>query len=126
MTAGQRKLRRVTIGVTATLTLALVIAVLTLAPMPSGGPPGSDKLYHALAFGALAFPLPLVRPRMAIYVFLCVLVYGGVIELIQPYFGRSAEWADFWADGLGAALGATAGALLSGRVLAATRRRRHA
>lgn len=103
---GRRKLRRVAIGSAVTAVLALITAVLTLAPMPSGGPSGLDKLYHMLVFASLAFPLPLVRPRLAIWVVMGVVAYGGIIELIQPTFGRQAEWADFGADGIGAAVGA--------------------
>lgn len=106
MAQGQKKLRRMAIGSAVTLVLAVIIAVLTLAPMPSGGPAGSDKLYHVLAFACLAFPLPLVRPRWTVWVILGVIAYGGVIEMIQPFFGRQAEWADLVADGVGAILGA--------------------
>ena len=107
MARGQTKLRRMAIGSAVTLVLAVIIAVLTLAPMPSGGPAGSDKLYHVLAFACLAFPLPLVRPRLAVWVILGVIAYGGMIEMIQPFFGRQAEWADLVADGIGAILGAS-------------------
>jgi len=116
VTQGQRKLRRMAIGSAVTIFLAVLIAVLTLAPMPAGGPAGSDKLYHVLAFACLAFPLPLVRPRLAIWVVFGVIAYGGAIEVIQPFYGRQAEWADLVADGIGAVVGAAAGYLLSGRV----------
>lgn len=99
------------IGVAMTVVLGAVIAVLTLAPISSSDVPGSDKLHHVLGFAALAFPLPFVRPRLALSVALGVIAYGGMIELIQPYFGRTAEWADFLADIVGAALGAALGAL---------------
>jgi VanZ family protein len=96
-----------TIGGAVTAVLAVVIAVLTLAPMPSGGPAGSNKIYHILAFSCLAFPLPLVRPRWTVWVILSVIAYGGAIEVIQPFFGRQSEWADLVADGIGAILGAS-------------------
>lgn len=106
MAQEQKRLRRMAIGSTMTLVLAVIIAVLTLVPMPAGGPAGSDKAYHVLAFASLAFPLPLVRPRWTVWVILGVIAYGGVIEMIQPFFGRQAEWADLVADGVGAILGA--------------------
>ena len=92
----------------ATLALALIIAVLTLTPVTPGpqGLPGLDKLAHVLAFGALAAPLAFAYPRHWRAVALVVLAYGGMIEIVQPYTGRSAEWADFLADGVGAFLGA--------------------
>ena len=107
MAQGQKKLRRMAVGSAVTTVLAVIIAVLTLAPMPSGGPAGSDKIYHVLAFACLAFPLPLVRPRWTVWVILSVIVYGAAIEVIQPFFGRQAEWADLVADGIGAILGAS-------------------
>ena len=77
--------------------------------------PGSDKLYHALVFAVLAFPLPVLRPHLALTVFVCVIGYGGFIEFIQPMFGRSAEVADLFADSVGAAIGVGSGLVL-GRV----------
>ena len=104
------KYRLYVIGVALTLALGVVIAVLTLAPISSKNVPGSDKLHHALAFAALAFPLPFTRPRLVFAVILSVSAYGGVIELLQPAFGRSADWADFLADIIGAIIGGAVGA----------------
>lgn len=101
------------LGSAMTLMLALIIGMLTLTPLTVSGPPGSDKVYHTLAFASLAFPLPLIRPKMALWVVGAVLAYGGSIELIQPFFGRHAEWSDLLADGLGAVFGAGAGYFLS-------------
>ena len=92
---------------TATLVLAAVLTVLTLMPpppQPSGA--GNDKLYHFIGFGALALPLCLARPQRAWAVVAGVIAFGAVIELVQPYFGRGAEWADLLADALGAATAA--------------------
>ena len=98
-----------------TLALALIIATLTLLPSPGPqGIPGLDKLAHFLAFGALAAPLAFAYPRHWRAVALAVLAYGGLIEIVQPYMGRSAEWADLLADGVGAFLGAW-GAVRIGR-----------
>jgi len=110
-------------GSAMTLALAVIIAVLTLAPMPAGGPTGSDKVYHVLAFSCLAFPLLLVRPRWAVWVIWGVIAYGGAIEVIQPFFGRQAEWADLVADGIGAVVGAVTGSVLSRYILTPPRYR---
>ena len=124
MAEGQKKLKRVAVASAATFALALIIAVLTLGPMPAGGgPAGSDKVYHILAFAALAFPLPLVRPRLTIWVALGVIAYGGAIEVIQPFVGRQAEWADLLADGIGAVVGAVTGYALSRYLLSPPRYR---
>jgi VanZ family protein len=68
--------------------------------------PGLDKLAHLLAFGAVAAPLAWRFPQHWVRVALLVLVYGGVIEIVQPAFGRGAEWGDLLADGIGAFGGA--------------------
>lgn len=104
------KYRLYLIGLTLTIMLGLVIAFLTLAPVSSRNVPGSDKLHHLLAFMALAFPLPFARPRHALPVILGVSAYGGLIEVIQPFLGRGAEWEDFIADVVGAILGGLLGA----------------
>lgn len=110
-------------AISATALLGVLIAALTLSPMEAGaGPEGVDKLYHVLAFASLAFPISIVRPRWALWVGLGVIAYGGAIEIVQPAFGREAEWVDFVADGIGAIIGATSGYFLSGRFRALSRR----
>ena len=96
----------------ATALLAAAIAWLTLSP-PKQGPDGllSDKAYHAIAFAALALPCAVLYARSLIWVLPWAALYGGVIELIQPSFGRSAEMADFIADLVGLGLGAAFGLL---------------
>lgn len=108
-----------------TLLLAVLIAVLALGPLQGMTVPGSDKMHHGIAFAALAFPLPFARPRLVVPVAAGVIAYGGLIEIIQPYFGRSAEWGDFVADVLGAILGAGMGALMGHGMRMLVTRRRH-
>ncbi|MEJ6479734.1 MAG: VanZ family protein [Octadecabacter sp.] len=122
MVQARQNHRLLRFGMAATALLAFIIAVLTLAPISSSGPAGSDKVYHVLAFAALAFPLALVRPRLTHWFILGVVAYGGAIEVIQPFFGRHAEWTDLLADGLGAVLGGAAGYFLSNRVQVLSRR----
>jgi len=89
------------------LGLAATIAALTLMPQASMpiGPQGVDKLYHMVAFAALIFPTALLRPKSCLRFGCLATLYGGIIEAIQPVFGRSADMSDFWADGLGVAMG---------------------
>lgn len=93
-----------------TALLAFVIAYMTLTPIQMrDGVLGNDKLYHLVAFGALALPVAtLFAPAMVWVIPLC-LAYGGAIELIQPSVGRSAEFADFIADTAGVFVGAALG-----------------
>ena len=94
----------------ATCVLAVTIAVLTLsAPNPALGGSEWDKLYHFTAFAALVFPCALLYARALVWILPAALLFGGVIELIQPYVGRAGERADFLADILGVGFGAALG-----------------
>lgn len=87
--------------------------MLTLTPsqnLPSA--PGSDKLHHFLAFGAIAAPMAFARPRLAVWVVVLVTGYGALIEVIQPHFGRSAAIGDAVANFLGALFGSGFAVLL--------------
>lgn len=90
------------------LTLALLTGLTFALLWPieaSGGLRGGDKVVHFLAFAILAFPIACTgRLRMSILFFACS-IYGGVIELLQPSFGRGAEVLDWIADMLGVAFG---------------------
>jgi hypothetical protein len=74
----------------------------------------SDKWLHFLAYLNLVFlvwfsicPDDKVRwrDRSAWVVFLAVVVYGGIDELTQPYFGRTKDLMDFLANAEGVAAG---------------------
>lgn len=94
-----------------TLLLALGIAVTTLMPSTSGASSllGLDKLAHLVAFAVLVLPMSLRAPRQWPLIWITAVAFGGLIEIVQPYVGRGAEWADLVADGLGAALGVSLG-----------------
>ncbi len=111
------------IALAITLALALSIAVLTLMRVPvPAGVGGSDKTHHLLGFAALALPISAVRPRWIVGLAVVLAAYGGAIELIQPFVGRSRELADWLADLKGIAVGALAG-LLANRLLGLLRTR---
>ena len=89
------------------LGIALLIAWGTLTPLsvPQTSVGHLDKIFHVMAFGALAMALCLGFPKRALWVVVGVIAYGALIEVVQPHVGRSAEWADLLADALGAILG---------------------
>ncbi|WP_374086357.1 VanZ family protein [Methylomicrobium lacus] len=86
-----------------------LIAILFLALMPAGPEmptTGWDKLNHLLAFAVLAVLGRRGYPGRKPAVFIGLLFYAGLIEVLQsftPY--RFAEWADLFADGLGLIIG---------------------
>lgn len=83
----------------------------TLKPPGSGEGsfPLTDKQAHALAFTLLVLPLSVAVPRLIPKLAISALIFGGMIELIQPSFGRSGDWGDWVADAVGIAVGVLPG-----------------
>ena len=96
---------------TIAVTLTLTVAMLWPLEAPPPAPEGSDKLVHFLAFAALAFPLARTGRFGLLPVFIGASSFGGIIELIQPSFNRSADVNDWIADVVGVALGISLGLL---------------
>ena len=68
------------------------IAALTLIPLSvPAGALGSDKAHHLLAFAALTLPCAVLYPKALLRVALAAAIFGGAIEVIQPYVGRQGE-----------------------------------
>ena len=93
------------IPLTLIVTTVLTVAMLWPINQPPLAPDGTDKLVHLIAFAALAFPLARTGRIGLIPVFVGASAFGGLIELIQPSFGRSADMQDWIADILGVGLG---------------------
>lgn len=106
-----------------TLLLALVIGVLTLIPpnVPQAMP-GSDKHHHLIAFAALALPTAALAPRLLWGLLPALALYGVLIEVLQPFVGRSGDRRDALADGLGLIVGSALGLLLYRPLRRLTRR----
>ncbi|PZX47951.1 VanZ like protein [Roseinatronobacter thiooxidans] len=93
-----------TIGYAVSAGLALIITAALLAPMSGVSGPkvtGLDKIIHFFLFFILVLPALMVAPRIWVWVVPVAIVYGGLIEIIQPYFGRGMEFGDFIANTLG-------------------------
>lgn len=97
-----------------TFLLAIVILALTLTPIsvPSGHGV-TDKTFHAIAFAALTLPIATFQPRWLWFSIPIFILFGGAIEIIQPYFGRSCDFADWIADIKGVLIGSVIGLLLN-------------
>ena len=93
------------IPLTIVVTLTLSVAMLWPLEAPPPAPDGSDKVVHLIAFAALAFPLARTGRIGLLPVFVGASAFGGLIEVIQPTFGRSADMQDWIADIAGVALG---------------------
>jgi len=68
-----------------------------------------DKLEHGFAYLVLAawFAAICKSRRQRIVLVVLLIVMGGMIEILQHYTGRDAEWFDWFADIAGALLGLT-------------------
>jgi VanZ family protein len=90
---------------------ALVLAIASLVPLDLLPPQAAtiwDKGQHASGFAWLALVGLLGYGHRPWTVLAALLVYGGVIELLQAATGwRYGEWLDFLADGIGVVIGTT-------------------
>ena len=105
----KQKLIPIVISSTVMIILFVIITVLSFMPIQLSGSFGAisvDKAYHFVAYFCLALPLPILRPRLTIWVVLGIMTYGGLIELVQYLFGRESSWGDFIANAIGAIVGA--------------------
>ena len=98
--------------------VAAAILVLSLIPDPPielGWLANADKVQHWVAYLVLGFLVYLTiqhgeKRRLAIVglsVALCT-IYGGLIEVLQTFTGRSADAIDFFVNMFGASAGAVA------------------
>jgi len=94
------------IPLTIIVTTVLTVAMRWPLEAPPPAPQGSNKLVHLVAF-------PLARTgRIGLLpVFIGASAFGGLIELIQPNFNRSADVNDWIADVVGVVLGIGLGLL---------------
>ena len=101
-----------------TICLLLVIAFLSLYPLPKLPEfQGTDKIHHLVAYVLLALPLGLKKPNKWILFIYLFILFGGVIEVIQPYVNRYGEWLDFFANTIGVISGFFVGLILNNKLL---------
>ena len=95
-----------------TASLLLLVTALSLWPLPSlPEVPGSDKAHHLIAYAAVVFPVALRSPKRWQFIVAAIVLYGGMIELIQPFVNRYGEWLDFFANAAGVVIGVVAAKL---------------
>lgn len=100
-----------------TLILGVAVAGLALSPVSVPMPiDNADKLYHAVAFAGLSVPVSFLAPRLIPGMVIALAVFGGVIELVQPYVGRDCSVWDWLANVAGTAIGVIIGRTAAGMV----------
>ena len=93
-----------------TLFVCALTVITMLSLVPVSHPPvvaDFDKVEHVVAYGGLAYlMLRGFDARYRLGLILLLIVYSGVIELLQGLSGyRYAEWADLVANAIGALAG---------------------
>jgi VanZ family protein len=94
------------VGIVLSVLALVILTVLLLLPSDKTPQTGtvSDKVLHAVGYFGLCLPVLLVWPAIWRWVLALAALHGGMIEIIQPSVGRSAEFADFLANLFGAGL----------------------
>ena len=101
--------RYLDIPLTLVVSAILTIAMLWPLDAPPPAPDDSEKVVHLIVFAALSFPLARTGRFGLLPVFVGASAFGGMIELIQPSFNRSADINDWITDIMGVALGTICG-----------------
>ena len=101
-----------------TIFLLVVITFLSLYPLPKVPEfQETDKTFHLTAYFLLALPSGLKKPnKWVLFIFLFI-IFGGFIEIIQPYVNRYGEWLDFFSNTIGVLSGFFAGVALKNKFL---------
>lgn len=76
----------------------IVVSYISLTPIPSGAPEISDKLAHFIVWFGTGIFCGFRPGKQMMILALIILSWSGVIEIIQPYFNRTASLDDFWAN----------------------------
>ena len=85
--------------------LAITFGSLSPITTPNTGIFFGDKILHFVGYATFTFlAWQVVRlPKHFLIASVCLIIYGGVIEIAQVYTGRSFSWLDMVANGLGVA-----------------------
>jgi len=98
------------------ITFGLLIAIASLSLIPAPDltiASGNDKINHIIAYCCLVLPTVLRKPSYWLIIVLGFIGLSGLVELIQPYVNRQAEWLDLLANTTGVSLGVLLGSLIN-------------
>jgi len=71
-----------------------------LKPSVQGPETGFDKVLHFTAYFGLAAiaTIAIGRRRAALWAAFALATFGGILEIVQSFVGRDAEWGDEFAN----------------------------
>jgi VanZ family protein len=86
---------------------ALAVVVWGELKPGGGGPAVWDKLLHFIAYFGLAAiaTVALGRRKAALWAAFALAIFGGILEIVQSFVGRDAEWGDEIANVVGVCAG---------------------
>jgi len=93
-----------------TLVNLIIITILSLYPLtelPKNI--GTDKTHHLIAYCSLTLCICIVQPNNYKKLILFFILYGGLIEIVQPYVNRYGEFIDFVYNTIGIFISITIG-----------------
>jgi VanZ family protein len=97
--------QRSAIALTLLFAVVLLWAFLTpIAQMPKI-PDVSDYIWHISIFAVLVIPLCTTLPNQRMKTAIAAIIFGTIIEFIQPHFGRGFEVHDLVSNTLGVGAG---------------------
>lgn len=97
----------------ASLVMLTIVTIASLIPLPVlPDVPGSDKTHHLISYALVMLPIALHKPRFWFLFALGIVLWSGVIELVQPFVNRYGEWLDLRANLSGVLIGCMFGFVL--------------
>lgn len=97
------------------LTTSTVVIILFFSLYPVHYTPNhyhNDKAFHVIAYLFLTTPISIVKPYHYRLLYLFFILLGGLIEVVQPLFGRHQDFLDFTSNSAGILLGIIFGAMV--------------
>lgn len=98
-------LPRLGLAFAALIALLLGVAAILPAELVSRFVSDDGRTQHALGLTMIALLLTVSYPRRWPWVLGLGIIASGLVELVQPIFGRGATWTDFAADVAGLVIG---------------------
>ena len=96
-----------------TILILSIITILSLYPLNQQAAfPGSDKMHHLIAYSSLTICIGMRKPPKYILILIFMSLYSGMIELIQPYVNRFADFEDYIFNNLGMIIGFVLGSFI--------------
>jgi hypothetical protein len=105
-------------GIVLAVVIAVLLGLMAVLPAELVDAYVSDdgQVQHALGLTMISLLVTVSYPRSWVWVLVLGTVASAAVELIQPIFGRGAQWSDLAADVAGLVIGVSAALSIRGLV----------